>query len=292
MSIQLFHRFQGKIDREKSTIFGVSVVSVGEAKGHGLLVDALTLQQVKQCAETYQNGVKVKMGHGSGVDEIVGFLNQFRIDGTKLVADLHLFKSHPDYGYIFDIASEIPDTFGISIAFAGEPELVGEQYFARCTELYSADIVSEPAANPNGLFKQSVDTPDKSKAAEPKKPNDMTPEQFQEALNKALEPHLKKISELEAKLATKESEKVKQEPKQESLEDIVTKVAEKFAAKVGTAPVAPAPAPEPQKKEEPKTFMQLVDEKAGKGMSRGNAVLECVKEFPAQYADYRKSLSI
>ena len=39
------------------TIEGVSIISVGEAKGRGLFVDMQTLQEVKSCAETYKGGV-------------------------------------------------------------------------------------------------------------------------------------------------------------------------------------------------------------------------------------------
>lgn len=140
------------IDASSGVITGVSVITVGAAKGHGVYVDATTLQQVKECAEKYTGGVKVKMNHSGGAGDIIGYLQKFRIDGKKLIADFFLLRASPHRAYVLEIAKTIPDTFGLSISFSGPREKRGEQSFARCTEIYSADLVSEPAANPSGLF--------------------------------------------------------------------------------------------------------------------------------------------
>lgn len=142
-------------------IEGVSIISVGEAKGHGLFVDDITLQEVKACAESYAGGVKVNLDHGAGIKDIVGFCDNFRIIGEKLVADLNLLETADKRAYVMEIASRMPDTFGISIAFSGPVRERDGRSFASCTELYSADLVQTPAANPTGLFSftaKSVDT--------------------------------------------------------------------------------------------------------------------------------------
>jgi hypothetical protein len=133
-------------------IEGVSVISVGEAKGHGLFVDAQTLREVKACAETYAGGVKVNLDHGAGIRDIVGFCDNFRIIGEKLVADLNLLQNAERRDYVLEIAEKLPDTFGISIAFSGPVREIDGKRFASCEELYSADLVQTPAANPTGLF--------------------------------------------------------------------------------------------------------------------------------------------
>jgi hypothetical protein len=133
-------------------IEGVSVISVGEAKGHGLFVDAQTLREVKACAETYAGGVKVNLDHGAGIRDIVGFVDNFRIIGEKLVADLNLLQNAERRDYVLEIAEKLPDTFGISIAFSGPVREIDGKRFASCEELYSADLVQTPAANPTGLF--------------------------------------------------------------------------------------------------------------------------------------------
>ena len=133
-------------------IEGVSIISIGEAKGHGLYVDETTLMQVKECAESYKGGVKVNLDHGAGIKDIVGFVNNFRIVGSQLLGDLNLLETSPMHDYVLEISSKLPDTFGISIAFTGPIREVEGLSFASCTELYSADLVQTPAANATGLF--------------------------------------------------------------------------------------------------------------------------------------------
>jgi hypothetical protein len=143
-------------------IEGVSVISVGEAKGHGLFVDAQTLREVKACAETYAGGVKVNLDHGAGIKDIVGFCDNFRIIADKLVADLNLLQNAERRDYVLEIAEKLPDTFGISIAFSGPVREINGKRFASCEELYSADLVQTPAANPTGLFSFEAKAVDKS----------------------------------------------------------------------------------------------------------------------------------
>ena len=142
-------------------INGVSIISVGEAKGHGLFVDAQTLREVKQCAETYKGGVKVNLDHGAGIKDIIGFVDNFRIVGEQLLGDLNLLDSAEKRDYVLEIASKLPDTFGISIAFTGPVREIDGKRFASCSELYSADLVQTPAANPTGLFSFEAKTVDK-----------------------------------------------------------------------------------------------------------------------------------
>jgi hypothetical protein len=143
-------------------IEGVSVISVGEAKGHGLFVDAQTLREVKACAETYAGGVKVNLDHGAGIKDIVGFCDNFRIVGEKLIADLNLLQNAERKDYVLEIAEKLPDTFGISIAFSGPVREIDGKRFASCEELYSADLVQTPAANPTGLFSFEAKPVDKN----------------------------------------------------------------------------------------------------------------------------------
>jgi phage terminase small subunit len=49
-----------------------------------------------------------------------------------------------------ELAEKMPDTFGLSVSFQGEPE--GNK--ARCTKIRSVDLVADPAANPGGLFEE------------------------------------------------------------------------------------------------------------------------------------------
>lgn len=150
----------GKVDREKGIISGVSVITKGDAKGHGIGIDQKTLQTVLDCANEFSSGVKVKFRHGktgeyqSIVDEISGTLKNFSISGNKVRADFHLFKSLSEEvkNKIFEMAETIPDQFGLSIVFSGDNEELENVKFARCRDLLSVDLTDNPAANPDGLF--------------------------------------------------------------------------------------------------------------------------------------------
>ena len=149
----------GAINTASASISGVSVITEGDAIGHGVMIDGISLATVKTCAEEYAGGLKVKMNHGSGADSICGVLRNFRIDGNQLRADLQLLKNHRDTPLILEMAETIAESFGLSISFSGSVEEIGESMFVRCLEIYSCDIVDQPAANPNGLFSvPSVDT--------------------------------------------------------------------------------------------------------------------------------------
>ena len=160
MKLSYFSTATGSaVDREAGMLRGVSVITEGEAKGHALQIDAKTLEQVKACAETYADGLRVKMDHHTGIDAMVGVLKNFSIDGAQLRADMHLLKSHADFAKIMEMAETMPGAFGLSIAFSGAPEGGDDATrFARCTEIYSCDIVDIPAANPTGLFSELMKT--------------------------------------------------------------------------------------------------------------------------------------
>jgi hypothetical protein len=176
----------GKVDTAENVIRDVSMITGNlEAKGHGLQVDATTLKQIHQCSEK-KGKVPVKLDHGSGVKDVNGFLTNFRTVGTKQLADWHLLASHTETPKLLEMAARQPETFGLSVAFRGDPETTdgktvfqdektkayytlganktkhylkaNEARHARCTELVSCDLVTAPAANPEGLFSVPVDT--------------------------------------------------------------------------------------------------------------------------------------
>ena len=142
----------GKVDSENGIIRRVSVLTEGEAKGHPFAIDSTTLSQIKSQAEKHSDGLRVKVNHGSGVDAIAGVLKNFLIEGKQLYADLHLLKTGGLYAKLMEMAQKIPGAFGLSVSFENVPEKVGEEMFARSKDLYSCDMVDQPAANPNGLL--------------------------------------------------------------------------------------------------------------------------------------------
>jgi len=159
--IECFVVASGRIDRRRGIIRDVAVITAGEAKGHNMQVDETTLEQVKDCAETYVGGLAVRYAqedHGGGAANNVGNLRNWRMgtlddsDVACLRADLQLLKAHADYPLILEMAETMPESFGLSIMFSGVHDEKDGERFARCAELYGCDIVKNPAANPTGLF--------------------------------------------------------------------------------------------------------------------------------------------
>lgn len=288
------------IDREAGIVRGVSVITIGDAKGHGLQVDETTLAQVQECAGSYQGGLKVKMEHKGGAGDIVGYLTNFRREGTQLLADLHLLKSSPHRAYILEIAETIPDTFGLSISFSGPVEDKDGVRFARCIEIYSADLVAEPAANPSGLFEIGTTSGNGAQAPAPQ-PNqnksiNMDENKIKEiidsALKAAIEPLSARLSKLETPPAPvpapEEQEKAMQAKLTETAELAAKNALKAFMATLGTPPAAPsAEAAKPAAKK----FEELVREHAEYSKNKAAAIKAVVKSNPAEYADYSKRLS-
>jgi hypothetical protein len=300
-----FAVLQGNIDAQAATISDVSVITVGEAKGHGMQIDAQTLTEVKAAAETYAGGLKVKTDHYTGFNEIVGTLKNFRIDGDQLRADLFLLKNHDATARILEMAELMPDTFGLSISFTGEhEESEGGTVFARCTEIYSADLVDAPAANPTGLFSAKVDSAKKV----------MDEKQFAEALASALAPINDKLSAFEAfmteattkfaaleyKPEDEEAPKMEDgempESEDEEKEDMSAKLAAELAeikslvTNFGAKPVAPAVAVEAKADAAaPTNFSEALAVVKAEGLTGSAATKAVIARFPDLYLAARNS---
>jgi hypothetical protein len=128
----------------------VSILTVGEARGHNLKIDQTSLEQALKVAQSMKR-IKVTMGHGAPVTGILGYIDNFLIKGDRLLGDLNLFNTN-EAQFVEQLAQVLPEGFGISLTFSGVPEIMGAERFARVTEIYDCSIVSEPAANPAGMF--------------------------------------------------------------------------------------------------------------------------------------------
>ena len=128
----------------------VSILTVGEAKGHNLLIDQTSLEQALAVAQTMKR-IKVTMGHGAQVDGILGYIDSFVIKGDRLMGDLTLFST-TQAQFVQHLATVLPEGFGLSLTFSGVPDEVGGNRYARVSEIYDISVVSTPAANPAGMF--------------------------------------------------------------------------------------------------------------------------------------------
>lgn len=167
----------GKIDKDKGMIYGVSVISTPEAKGHGIKIDRATIESFASAVE----GKTIKAFYTHDDDnealDTIGIWKNFQIveDGefVKLTADFEALESWREHNgsqfdALFEMAEKAPEAFGVSAEFTAsqvfyedgeEKEYRGqdevEEIFARAIEVQAFSIVAQPAANPTGLF--SVD---------------------------------------------------------------------------------------------------------------------------------------
>ncbi len=160
-------------------MYEVSLIAVGEAKGHDILIDERSLESALEVLEGMSKLPAFLTHNGALVSDRllqqIGFFSQFYIEDSKLKAGrftaLDSFKkTQPDeYSKLFDIANTIPETFGISLVFEAElvwkdkdekeiyseekpKESAYEKPFVRFSSIQSADFVDTPAANEEGLF--------------------------------------------------------------------------------------------------------------------------------------------
>ena len=315
----------GDCEMEETDFGGVSILEIGEAKGHDLFVDKMSLEKAMDIMKKAPNGVKVKMNHGSGLDAVVGFARNARIEGDKLVADLKLLKNSPHYGLIKEMADEAPDQFGISLAFVNESETIEGKEYIRPQSIASADLVSSPAAT-NGLFEEvvkfmqkfgyvaggkpiPVDLPEavvegdgltkKEKATmqENKEGYDYKKDMDEikvrlSALEEAMKPKDEMVKEEEKKEEVKAEsaptivvEKEEEEKEDEGVE--MAEVVKKVLTEFGIKPIPASPVAEmaSEKKEEPKNFEALVSAHPEYKASKLKAMKAVMLSNPKEYAE-------
>ena len=301
---------------EETELGGVSILEVGEAKGHDLFVDKTSLETALKLMQSAKNGTKAKMNHGSGLEAVVGFLRNPRIDGDKLVADLRLLRNSPHYGLIKEMASEAPDQFGVSLAFVNESETIDGKDYIRPQSIASADLVSSPAAT-NGLFEEMVKFMEKlgyvqggktipavAKEAVEEAPLDkkdktnMENTDYKKDMDEikvrlaALEEAMKPKEEMKKEEMAEEAPKIviekedEEDDKEESTEEM-SAVVKKVLTEFGIKPIPASPSIEvpSEKKEEPKTFEALVAAHSDYGTSKLKAMKAVMLSNPKEYTE-------
>ena len=169
-----------QVDRETGRMEGVSLISVGEAKGHETFVDEDSLDTALDYLQDAERLPAYITHRGAIFDDRltreIGIFDNFRIEGEQLKADFQAFDSFREdesrkFNRLFELAEKMPERFGLSIVFAGtkawatddgdmpfDPmeDIPDEANFAfpsiRVQEVSSADFVDSPAANERGLF--------------------------------------------------------------------------------------------------------------------------------------------
>lgn len=243
----------GKVDKAKGIISDVSVMSTGEAKGHGILIDEKTLEQLSELL--VGQSLPAYVTHegaiwGDRVTQEAGLFYGFSYDkeAGKVKGSFKAFESfkkHEEkkFDTLFELAEELPENFGVSIVFnLGleweledgsriesfiEPDnAVNDMPFARPKKVFSVDFVDRPAAN-EGLFRendnQSNDKTMKDNKDEGQKPEEQeqmkaeeTPKAFTQ---EQFDEKQAELSELQSKFEEKETEVKELSEKVKELEE-------------------------------------------------------------------------
>lgn len=298
---------------EEMELGGVSILEVGEAKGHDLFVDKISLETALKLMKGARNGIKVKINHGSGLESVVAFARNPRIEGDKLVADLRLLRNSPHYGLIKEMASEAPDQFGVSLAFVNESETINGKDYIRPQSIASADLVSSPAAT-NGLFEEMVKFMEKlgyvsggkTIPAVVKQAVEESPLDKKDKTNMENTDYKKDMDEIKVRLAAlEEAMKPKDEEKKEEMaseapkiviekededekedtKEEMSEVVKKVLTEFGIKPISASPVVEAPAKVEPKTFEALVAAHSDYGTSKLKAMQAVMLSNPKEYSE-------
>ena len=157
----------GSIDMDKGVLYGVKIIELGEINdSRPYFVDEETLQQVVELGNNSPKGVKVRYTHVEHEDAMgshLGRANNFRIENGSVRADITFARSafaSPKgnlAGYVMTLAEEDSESLGMSVAGMLDANRMSDEgeegtMPLRFYELYSADVVAEPAATRNGIF--------------------------------------------------------------------------------------------------------------------------------------------
>ena len=165
------------VSESQGVMYGVSLLQVGEAKGHGLFIDKKSLESALESLKGKTLAAHITHNGAHQEDRMllqIGFFESFYIEDDKLKAKefkaLQSFKEdEPErYNRLFDLASEMPDAFGLSLVFEadlvyvledGKEELIIDSNGKNgaLVEVNSeTDFVDAPAANRDGLFSETT----------------------------------------------------------------------------------------------------------------------------------------
>ena len=209
----------GRVDVEAGTIDDVSIISIGEAKGHRMMISTKTLESAITLllGKTLPAYLSHEGATGDRLLTEAGYFSRFFRDGDQIRAGrftaLESFKKYDreKFERLFEIAAVAPESFGVSIVFEGQlfwemadgseesmelgyeaPENARFEFpTVRPLKITSADFVDSPAAN-GALFNSMGDKSIKGKGmnattTETKPPAEPTTDEFVETLGASIE---------------------------------------------------------------------------------------------------------
>lgn len=171
-----------RVDRKAGMIYGAKAMEIGplsEGDSRPYKVDAVTLSQLVELANQRNAGTKMRFAHPNmsqdGMGRHLGRASNAQLigagDAAYVAVDIRLSESakrSPSgdlHTHVLDLAEEMPEDFGLSIAPVLDHEAMGKitpdekgLVPIRLKRLVAIDVVDEPAATRGGLF--SLDSTD------------------------------------------------------------------------------------------------------------------------------------
>lgn len=158
-----------RVDKNTDVISGFAVVTKGITHDERGEFDDAALEKIVELGNQSRVGIKSRFGHpnmsSTALGTFLGRVKNFRRDNDIVRADLYIDKTAhetPDgdlASYVANLAESDPNAFGASMVIYWDEESReekdenGDQLppFIRVRNLFSVDVVDDPAAN-NGLF--------------------------------------------------------------------------------------------------------------------------------------------
>lgn len=314
----------GAVNPDAGEIKNISVMTRGEAKGHGMKIDEKTLSQLIDLL--LGQSVPAYLTHdgaswGDRVTNEIGIFSGFFREGEKIKGNfkaLNSFKKHneKEFDTLFEIAEKMPDNFGTSIVFNiglewelddgttvesfVEPENAVGMPAVRPKKVTSIDFVDRPAAN-NGLFNENENTEnEKMTIKELSEKNEELKTQFDAITAEKVELE-SKVSELEAKqseLSEVETKKTEIETELSEVKENADKVGVQLSESMEKVETLEAELSEVKKENEiyQKIFKGVAPiqepTNSDEGKSKAELKEEKLKEFMAKNPDLSKSSAI
>jgi hypothetical protein len=199
----------GDVNPSSGVLEGVTVAEIGLATGHFAFLDqeskvvgvgglddmanfpsavkylplAMDADSLKTVAVAGKMAGKVKAreDHDDSVGARAGYVDNFRVEGNKVVCDQHIFNAYRNRATFLETAQKTPELIGLSGDFKFNLEVRADCCLMRVTRVDAVDIVDKGALTHAGLFKAKISDP------EVDNPDNTKPEPFT-IMAKTIEP--------------------------------------------------------------------------------------------------------
>ena len=117
--------------------------------------DGKTLDTLMAAAQDAGGKLKARENHDDTLSARIGYVDNFRLKGDRVIGDLHIFDSYLHRALVLETIAKTPDKIGFSIDFDPTFEIENNRALMRVQTLTACDLVDEGAITPNGLFLNS-----------------------------------------------------------------------------------------------------------------------------------------